>query len=156
MPSEPTAVSTEASTPVLSEIQTAHLQHGLRDDHEPGTRLPPFEGERVDLRCVVNETDAPTTSSTNSDKTTETPLRRLKTETSLRTRSPVARIAEYQNALKLSPKKGNEGPRFRVVEKKHSRSRDESLSIAAFPNGRLSDAPVFISDQTILIQGQRF
>lgn len=146
MPSEPTTVSTEASSPVLSEIHTANLQHGLRDDHEPGTRLLPLEGERVDPRCVVDETDASTTSSTDSDKTMETPLRRLRTETSsLRTRSSVARIAEYENALKASPKKGNEGPRFKVVEKKHLRSRDESLSIAAFPNGRLSDGSVFIS-----------
>ncbi len=145
MLSEPTAVSTEASSPVLSEIHTPNLQHGLRDDYEPGTRLLPLEGERVDPRCVVDETDASTTSSTDSDKTMETPLRRLRTETSLRTRSSVARIAEYENALKASPKKGDEGPRFKVVEKKHLRSRDESLSIATFPNGRLSDGLVFIS-----------
>lgn len=134
---EPTKVSTETSSPVSPEQQTAHLQHGLCDDYEPGTRLLPSEGERVDSSCVVIETDVSTTSSTDFDKAIETPLRRLKTEPSSRTGSPVDRIAEYENVLNASPKKGNEGPRFKVVEKKHIGSRDENLSIAAFPNGRL-------------------
>lgn len=138
---EPTEVSKEVSSQVTSEIQSTHLQHGLRDDHEPGTRLLPLEEERDDPRCVVNETDPSAKPSTNFNRTIETPVRRLNPESSLRTRSPVDRIAEYENALNASPKKDNEGPRFKVVEKKNTKPRDESLSISAFPNGRLSDSP---------------
>lgn len=135
---EPTEVSTEASSQVLSELKTTDLQHGLHNDQQPGTRLLPFEEGRVDRGCVVDETDAFAGSSTDPAKTTETAVRRLKTESSSGTRSSVDRIAEYENALNTSPKKAKEGPRFKVVEKKHPRVGDESVSIAAFPNGRLS------------------
>lgn len=140
---EPTKVSTEASPQVYSELKTTDLQHGLHNDEQSGTRLLPFEEGRVDPRCIVNETDAFARISTDPDQTIETAPRRLKTESSSGTRPPVDRIAEYENALNASPKKSNEGPRFKVVEKKHTRSGDESLSIAAFPNGRLSDGSRF-------------
>ena len=152
---EPTEVSIKASSQVTTELQTAHPQHGRRNDHEPGSRLLPFEGERDNPRCLVSETDASATSPTDLERPIETPLRRLKSDSSSGTRSPVDRIAEYENALNVSPKKGNEGPRFKVVEKKNTKLRDETLSIAAFPNGRLGNGSSFVLNGFLLIQSQR-
>ena len=149
---EPTEVSTQAFSQVTSEIQVANLHHGLRDDHEPGTRLLPFEGERDDPRCVAIETGASPRRSTDVEKTIEKSLQGLKPESSSRTRSSVDRIAEYENALNASPKKGLEGPRFRVVERKNTRPHGESLSIASFPNGRLSNLSDFIPNRPMLIK----
>ena len=153
MQPEPTEVSTEASSTQVLPVQNTYIQHGFRDINEPGARPPPGE-ERVEPRESVADADTAVLSTANLDKTVETPSSWMKTTSAQRTQSPVDRIAEHERALTTSPKKSNEGLRFKVVER-NKNPRDENSSIAAFPNGRHGRDLHPIGRASILIQIQR-
>lgn len=156
MQPEPTEVSQEtSSTQSIPGIQNAYLQHGLQDCDEPDPRLLSYKEERDEPRCSVSEADASAPFTANLDDADETPLRRMRADSSPRTRSPVDRFAEYEKALNVSPKRSNEGPGFKIVEKS-KKARENGSPIATFPNGMLSDFIGFVGRRVVLTQVQRF
>ncbi|KAI9821896.1 MAG: hypothetical protein M1827_002478 [Pycnora praestabilis] len=111
-------------------------QHGLDDHHDhSASRLPLRTGG-----CGEPESPASDANSSSSPLSAELDtvvgrgLRRLSPEESpLRARSAVNRIANYEKALSLLPKRKYEGPGFKVIAKS-KKSGEGSSAITSFPN----------------------
>ncbi len=137
MQSEPTEVSKTSTNTTVPASRDAYFQHGTHTPHQPGSRLSSLGEERDDSGLSAGEADSSVASAPHLDRTIESSSEGKRTESPLRTHSPVDRIAEYERALTASQKRQHDGPGFRVVDRK-KKTRDEGLSIAAFPNGKLN------------------
>lgn len=158
MPSEPTKVPQEnSSTQITPATQTPSLQHGFQGHDERAPHFLPTQEDRDEPSYSISEAHASAESAevaTHLDKNDEGSLRRMRSDSSPRTRSPVDRISEYESATTVSPKRDGNGPGFRIVEKS-KKTRDNRLLIATFPNGMLSYDTLLIKD-FMLICLQKF
>lgn len=127
--------NTILSTSTFYVNQQQPSQHGLdNDQNQLPVRLPC--GERQGASTPHNsgaETVPASVAIING--ALATPSRRLSADSSSKGRSPVDRIAEYENAMLQSFPKKDQGPKFRVVQMSHKRSNGSS-AIAGFPNGQ--------------------
>ncbi|CAO2654773.1 Nn.00g115060.m01.CDS01 [Neocucurbitaria sp. VM-36] len=145
MQSEPTNVSKHVSTPQNASDIQATSQHGQHRDDDLQASLQPHSGGpqgESEPPTGGNGRDAtrPESASDHADTAEAVGLKGIATAVS----PPRNRIAEYENALAVSPPKPSEGRLFEVT-KSNRKPDDKSSPIAKLPNEVLIHAIAHLS-----------
>lgn len=126
--------TTILSTSIIQANQQQPSQHGLRNDENQLPILRPCGGRQGASTPRNSRAETLPTNVAISNGALATPTRRVSPEVSSKGRSPVDRIAEYENAMLQSVRKKDQGPKFKLVPISQKRSIGGS-AIAGFPNG---------------------